>query len=136
MNDIIKFTFKSIKLPNKSPMIKINDQSYVLDETFTEIDHTLSLGQNLIKIEFLNKTNRDTKVINGKIVEDLAVVIEKIDYKGYNLITHWDLISSYVTETNEQIKNTHGFLAFKGTVTLAITSPVFLFLRDLTINNG
>ncbi len=136
MNDIIKFTFKSIKLPNKSPMIKINDQSYVLDETFTEIDHTLSLGQNLIKIEFLNKTNRDTKVINGKIVEDLAVVIEKIDYKGYNLITHWDLTSSYVTETNEQIKNTHGFLAFKGTVTLDITSPVFLFLRDLTINNG
>jgi hypothetical protein len=136
VNDIIKFTFKSIKLPNKSPMIKINDQSYVLDETFTEIDHTLSLGQNLIKIEFLNKTNRDTKVINGKIVEDLAVVIEKIDYKGYNLITHWDLTSSYVTETNEQIKNTHGFLAFKGTVTLDITSPVFLFLRDLTINNG
>ena len=136
MNETVNFKIKAIRLPNKYPEIKFNNEVYLLKDEYTNLAYDLTIGKNIIEIEFLNKSSRDTKLINGQIAEDLAVIIENIDYKGYNLITHWDRISSYIDSNGQEIKNTYGFLAFKGLVKIELNGPIFLFLRDLAIEHG
>jgi hypothetical protein len=108
----------------------------VLDADVIKIPYEVKLGANDITIQLLNKSNRDTKVVDGNIVADLAVIVDKIEYRGHNLHSYIETISKYVDDNNQLIQGTHGFMAFNGTLTIRIDGPVFVYLRDLVIQYG
>lgn len=136
MAETIKFTLKTLRLPNKNPEILFCNQHMILDKDEIEIPYEVNLGQNNVTIKLLNKTNRDTKVVDGKIIADLAVIVDKIEYRGHNLHSYIETISKYIDDNNQIIQGTHGFMAFNGTLTIRIDGPVFVYLRDLAIQNG
>ncbi len=136
MAETIKFILKTLRLPNKNPEILFCDQRMVLDQDVIEIPYEVKLGANDITIKLLNKSNRDTKVVDGNIVADLAVIVDKIEYRGHNLHSYIETIGKYVDDNNQLIQGTHGFIAFNGTLTIRIDGPIFVYLRDLAIQNG
>lgn len=136
MAETIKITLKTLRLPNKNPEILFCNTHMILDQDHIEIPVDVQLGLNEITIKLLNKTNRDTKVVDGKIVADLAVIVDKIEYRGHDLRYYINLIGEYIDDSGQLITDTNGFIAFNGTLTLRIIGPVFVYLRDLAIQNG
>lgn len=136
MADKVLFTIKALRLKNKNPEIEFCGKLITLVDDYTVIPVDVCVGLNLIEIKFLNKTNRDTKVIDGQIVEDLAVIIEKIEYKGFNFHTYIESIGNYIDNQGNNVNNTYGFMAFNGTLTIKLIGPLFVYSRDLAIQYG
>jgi hypothetical protein len=73
-----------------------------------------------IKISLVNKEPGDTKVSSdGTITEDLYLVIDKITVDQIDLTNKISKISSYVG-TDGQVRQTHGYISFNGSVTIKI----------------
>lgn len=136
MNDKILITLRALRLPDKDPEILFCGKNLTLSSELTVIPVGTNVGSNVIEISFLNKSNKDTKVVNGKIVDDLAVIVEKLDYRGYNFHPYLKHISKYIDQHGNEIKDTHGFMAFNGTLTINLVGPLFVYLRDLAIQHG
>jgi hypothetical protein len=134
--ETIKFTLKTLRLPNKNPEILFCGKHMILDQDEVELLYDAKLGSNKVTIKFLNKSNRDTKVVDGNIVADLAVIVDKIEYRAQNLHSYIESISEYIDDNNRLIQGAYGFMAFNGTLTIQIEGPVFVYLRDLAIKNG
>lgn len=83
---------------------------------YNYIIETVKLGN--LSVSLLNKEDGDTKLINGKIVEDLYIQIEDFSIDQINLTNKINPISSYINENN--VSRTYGFLGFNGTMTLKI----------------
>ena len=135
MAEKLNITLEPIFLPNKFPLVKIANQIVEL-KTSTTIDIDIYNGNNQFDIEFLNKISSDTKVVDGKIVDDLAVIIKKIDYNNFDFLPYIDIIGTYTTYNNKLITQTHGFMAFAGIFKFNIRGPLFILSRDLAIING
>ena len=136
MNDSLLITLRALRLPNKDPEILFCGKNLTLSSDITVSPVDINIGSNIIEISFLNKSNKDTKVVNGTIVDDLAVIVEKLDYRGYNFHSHLKHISKYVDQHGNEIKNTHGFMAFNGILTINLIGPLFVYIRDLVIQHG
>lgn len=136
MAETIKFILKTLRLPNKHPEILFCGKHMILDQDEVEILYDVKLGLNSVTIKFLNKFPHDTKVVDGKIVADLAVIVDKIEYRAHNLHSYIESIGEYIDDNNRLIQGAYGFMAFNGTLTIRIESPVFVYLRDLAIKNG
>lgn len=138
MAEQLVFTLDPICLPDKVPEIRVwvRDEAitYRLDRQF-HLDFNIFNGHNRFEIEFLNKGPKDTKVVDGKIVEDLAVVIKRIDYRGFDFLPYIDHIGTYhLDEQDNLISGTHGFMAFNGKYKFAFRGPLFILARDLPIH--
>lgn len=136
MNDTILITLRALRLPDKDPEILFCGKNLTLSTELTVIPVDIHVGSNVIEISFLNKSNKDTKVVNGSIVDDLAVIVEKLDYRGYNFHPYLKFISKYIDQHRNEIKDTHGFMAFNGTLTINLVGPLFVYIRDLAIQHG
>lgn len=136
MAETIKLTLKTLRLPDKNPEIMFCGTHMILDQDHVEIPVDIQLGSNEITIRLLNKSNRDTKVVDGKIVADLAVIVDRIEYRGHDLRSYIGVIGEYVDDSGKSIIGTNGFMAFNGILTMRIMGPVFVYLRDLAIQNG
>lgn len=136
MNDTLLITLKSLRLPNKCPEIQFCGKSLTLTDEITAIPVNVNIGLNLIEISFLNKSNKDTKVVDGIIVADLAVIVEKLEYRGHDFHPYLQHISNYIDQNGNEIRDTHGFMAFNGTMTIKLFGPLFVYLRDLAIQHG
>lgn len=139
MGEKIDITLDPIFLPNKYPIVKITSpnqtQIIELKET-TVVSIILTLLDRCFDIEFLNKARNDTKVENGKIVGDLAVVIKRIDYRNFDFLANIDELGTYITYDNQTVLDTNGFMAFAGTFKFKIQKPLFIISRDTAILNG
>jgi hypothetical protein len=139
MGEKIEITLEPICLPNKCPLIKIttSDQSQTIDlKERTVIPFILTLQNRCFDIEFLNKERNDTKVVNGQIIEDLAVIIKRIDHRGFDFWPEIDELGTYTTNDNQIITGTGGFMAFKGVFKFKIQKPLFILSRDMAILHG
>ena len=135
MAEKLNITLEPICLPNKFPLVSIANQTIELKEPIT-IDIDIYPGNNYFDIVFLNKLPSDTKVVDGKIVDDLAVVVKSLGYKGFNFLPYIDKLGTYTTNANKLITGTHGFMAFAGRFNFKICGPLFILTRDLAITNG
>lgn len=72
-----------------------------------------------IEIHFINKESNDTKVQDGKIVEDLLLVLDKISVDNIDLIGDLPLISVY-RDLNGTVHQTHNYITFKGCMSIKI----------------
>lgn len=139
MGEKIDITLEPICLSNKFPLVKITtsnqNQTIELKET-TIISIILTLQDRCFDIEFLNKERNDTKVVNGEIVEDLAVIIKRIDHRGFDFWPEIDKLGTYTTNDNRIITGTGGFMAFKGIFKFKIQKPLFILSRDMAILHG
>lgn len=139
MAEMIEITLDPICLPNKFPLVKITapDKSQIVEiKEQTIVPITLTLQDRCFAIEFLNKERNDTKVVDGKIVEDLAVIIKRIDHRGFDFWSNIDKFGTYITNDNRIITGTGGFMAFKGTFNFKIQKPLFILSRDMAILHG
>lgn len=75
-----------------------------------------------IKISLLNKSDDDTIVVGGDIVDDLYIKIEKLLVDKINLTAHINQISHY--HNDREFKNTTGYIGANGTLTIKIHSGI------------
>lgn len=71
-----------------------------------------------ITIELLNKEPSDTVVVDGKIVEDVLLIINQLKIDHLDLINNLSKISVY--KTNNEVFRTNGYITFNGTITIKI----------------
>lgn len=70
---------------------------------------------NDISITLTNKEPGDTKVIDGKITEDLMLIIESLKIDHIDLTSKLSKLSNYVS-TDGISHQTHGYVSFNGTM--------------------
>lgn len=127
-------------------VIKINDQEYVKntvsvnsDEIFyVEFDADLNAYENYcLNISLVNKTNKDTKVVDGAIVNDMllnvvSVEVDEIDL-GSLIWTASEYFPDHPREFNGEIvsslKNCVN-LGWNGTYKLPFTTPFYIWLLE------
>jgi len=136
MAEILQITLEPLITKNKCPLININVNNSVQEIHLKEklvLDITLTNRKNIITIDFLNKSPKDTVVEDGAIVEDLAVMLQSLIYKNFNFHPYLEYISEYRKDNKEIVKNTNGFMGFKGTLEIKLKTPLFITARELFI---
>ena len=76
-----------------------------------------------ITIELLNKAGDDTKIVDGKITEDLLIFISRLAIDQLDLLDKLSKISVY-KDTNNQVHRTHAYITFNGVMTIKIHKNV------------
>ena len=74
---------------------------------------------NDIEVHLLNKESNDTKLVDNEIVEDLLLIIEKIDIDGIDLTNKLSKIANYV-DTAGKRHYTHTYITFNGCMKIRI----------------
>lgn len=116
---------------NKEPKFLLFPKDYSIIKTTKEEDlvewkWSSEEQPKKITIQFVNKDARDTKVVNGKVVEDLSMIIEDIVVGGINLTTTKDKFGIYKTEEGKILK-TYGYMGFNGTYTFKFRyNPLYM----------
>lgn len=100
---------------------------------------TLVNGEHTLGVRFINKNSKFDTIIdaNGKIVDDLYLVVEKVEVDdidlGHNVLEK----STYTLDrpvgfNGAQISQLtkHNFLSWNGTWSLSFTSPFYLWLLE------
>jgi len=137
MRDKILLTLRPRCLHNKVPEVKISVNNFLREMLLTEkktFEIPLTCKYNKLAIEFLNKNPNDTKVLNDKIIDDLTVEILELKYRTFSFKPFLNNIGRYTTYDGDIIINTHGFMAFSGTFTVNLKSPLFIYAKHLTLN--
>jgi hypothetical protein len=125
-----KLSLSLIAISNstKSPAYKLSVNGVELVEPVSIVDLE-PLKKNIvyeffdndidtITLELLNKEPNDTKVVDGKIVEDLLIIIDKISIDNINLTDNLRKMSVY--KNDKESFNTNGYITFNGTITIKI----------------
>jgi len=71
-----------------------------------------------ITIELLNKEPGDTVVVDGKIVEDVLIIINQLKIDHIDLVNNLSKISLY--KNKNEVFKTNGYITFNGTITIKI----------------
>lgn len=127
----IRISIKKNWANNKSPEFLLFPKNYNIIKTTKEedlIEWKWSSGEQpkKITIQFVNKDPRDTKVVNGKVVEDLSILIEDIVVGGISLATIKDKFGIYKTEEGKILK-TYGYMGFNGMYTFKFRyNPLYM----------
>ena len=140
MADKVTLELATKRLPNKDPRIVLSvgaaKRDLVLSQDEIKIDIDLSIGYNEIKIDFVNKDPKDTILRDSEIVADLAVIVEHIRHRTIDFMDKINEISEYRTIDGTEIRGTHGFMAFNGTLKIRLYSPLFIYDRRLSLSYG
>jgi hypothetical protein len=124
-----------LSLPTKLPefTVAING-NLVSDRTIqndiVEIPWAFDFGNNLIEVTLFNKDPSDTKVVDGQVVEDLAIQIEKLIVDDIDLSHNLKVNAHYEGEPET---TTYGFMYKNGVVAFNFICPVFLYIRNLAL---
>jgi hypothetical protein len=113
-------------------------QSEIASEAIQTIDFTKTIddGDHTLKIRLENKTNQDTKVVDGEVVKDMLLNIEDIvidDISLGNLL--WD--ATYILDephlfqgkTITQLDSCVN-LGWNGTYVLKFSTPFYIWLLE------
>lgn len=72
-----------------------------------------------IEIELKDKGPNDTVVVDGKIIEDVLLIIDHLSIDDINMTDHVSKFSSY-KDTHGKICKTYNYITFNGTFTIKI----------------
>jgi hypothetical protein len=128
----LKLYTKLNKKPKFEILIDDIKQSYLEENNHAIINTSLSLGNHVLKINFLNKISEDTVVDkDGKIIEDLAIELleSSIDAIDFSHIIK-ERGNYYI---NNNIEKTYGFMYTNGLFEFEFQTPGFLFLRNINL---
>ena len=99
-------------------------------------ERTLDEGEHTLKIRLENKTNTDTNIRNGEVIDDMLLNIDDItidDISLGNLIWSAEYIldhpQEYKGQTITKLDNCVN-LGWNGTYTLKFTSPFYIWLLE------
>lgn len=79
-----------------------------------------------------NKDGNDTIIEDGKIVDDLYVVIKDLKINSISFLENIDLISEYTDWSGNPIK-TNGWLSFPKPYIITLQTPGYFFKRNLSL---
>ena len=121
INNTIRVYIKKQHSKNKVPtfLTTPEDCSIISTTEYEEIREWKWSGTEdtkIISINFNNKESADTKLINGQVSEDLAILIDRIEVSGIDISDYKDKFGIYKT-TNGKVLKTHGYMGFNGTYT-------------------
>jgi hypothetical protein len=127
---ILYLSLIEVSTPSKTPTYKlwVNGDEIVpvpvavqqVDQDRKRIDFEIPVDYlDTVQLELLNKGPTDTKVVDGKITEDLMVIIENLTVDCINLTNQISKISVY-KDLHGQVHKTYGYLAFNGTMIIKI----------------
>jgi hypothetical protein len=99
-------------------------------------EHTIDEGEHSLKIRLENKTDSDTKVVNGEVVNDMLLNIDDITFDDIslgNLLWSAEYYPDRPKQYNGQIvtklENCVN-LGWNGTWVLKFTSPFYIWLLE------
>ena len=95
------------------------------------------IGQNFLEITLTNKDpNKDTILENGKIVDDVYIVLENIRCQstGDTLKNKFNVIGKMCTNDHNELK-TNGYISFNGSYKIKFGYPFFVWenTKDLKL---
>jgi hypothetical protein len=121
-----------VSTPAKTPIYKvaINGTELTTPLLTTVIDGKQRVDYRVevenisnITIDLLNKEPGDTKVVDGKITEDLLIIIDRLAIDQFDLLPKLSKISIY-KDTNNVVHRTHAYITFNGRMTIKIHKNV------------
>ena len=139
LRDQLQITLEPIVKKEKVPLIDlcVNDSIQRIELSSLQIhDIVLPYRNNVISINFLNKHPKDTVVKDDRIVEDLAVMLQAVNFKNFQFHPYLKHISEYRKHTGELVEDTNGFMAFTGRLEIKIQTPLFITAKELSILKG
>lgn len=126
-------------LQNKKPNFVVAVNGIVQNNTeITNIDliifkMLLNFGPNTVSISLLNKDLNDTIIdANGKIIQDLAIQIDKFEVDDFNLSSYTKNSALYTTDDGG-VEKTYGFMHKNGQLTINIICPTFYSVRNAAV---
>jgi hypothetical protein len=90
------------------------------------------VGVHQIELTMFNKEATDTVVEDGKIVDDMYVIIEDLKINNISFMDKIDIISAYTDREGNQIL-THGWLSFPTPYVITLQTPGYFFNRNLAL---
>lgn len=105
---------------------KLQDSGTLTDPRTYNFDILLMDGPHCITVGFTNKNDRDTIVVDNKIVADKAIIVEKIVIEGYEL-DDFVYRAMYTPIGREQSHSS--YLSWDGEWQLDITTPIFTWIH-------
>jgi len=126
----LKYTSNRFKSPQL--LLTSNGISTVYTSSDTHVKFLLPLGVHRIDLLMFNKEVTDTVVEDGKIVDDMYVVIEDLKINNISFMDKIDTISAYTDCEGNQI-STHGWLSFPTPYVITLQTPGYFFNRNLAL---
>jgi hypothetical protein len=96
----------------------------------TTISFNVPTGIHNITIQLLNKTDGDTILQDGKIVDDLYVIIKDCIIDDISFTTSLNNISTYAGPDGTPLQ-TQGWISFSSPFNITLQTPGFLFKRNI-----
>ena len=128
----LKLHSTSTKKPKFKILIDDTEQVYLEEDNHAIVNTSLTLGNHILKIKFLNKLPEDTVVDeNGKIIEDLAIELLELSIDNID-VTHI-IKEQGIYYVNNNIEKTYGFMYTNGLFEFKFQTPGFLFLRNINL---
>jgi hypothetical protein len=133
----IKIYLSSITKADKAPRAEIVSKSLNINDTI-DVDKPFcyefiaSAGIHDLSLNFNNKEVNDTIIVNGKIVEDLAIIVDDIVINDISFKSEIDKFSLY-TDWDGNLINTYGWLSFPTAFKMKFQVPGMLFKRNIAL---
>ena len=105
----------------------LQDLGTIKEERTYNFDIALEDGAHSINVELLNKSDTDTVVVDDKIVNDMALVVEKITIEGYAFD---DFLYKGVYYPTGRWHSNSNYLSWNGVWTLDFTTPIFTWIHQ------
>jgi len=106
---------------------QLQDSGKLWEQRTYNFDADLEDGTHNIVVGFTNKTDADTQVVDDNIVNDKAVVVEKISIEGYEFE---DFLYRGVYYPTDRWHSNSNYLSWNGEWSLEITTPIFTWLHQ------
>ena len=106
---------------------QLQDSGKLWEQRTYNFDADLEDGKHNIVVGFTNKTDADTQVVDDNIVNDKAVVVEKISIEGYEFE---DFLYRGVYYPIGRWHSNSNYLSWNGEWSLEITTPIFTWLHQ------
>ncbi len=118
----------------KSPQLLLTRPGFSEIINETHVEFFLPTGVHTFELTLLNKLSNDTVLEDGKIIDDLYVVIEDLKINNISFANNLDQIASY-TDWNGNIVSTNGWLSYPYPRPYIITvqTPGYFFARNLSL---
>jgi hypothetical protein len=105
----------------------LQDQGVLQEQRTYNFDVALEDGVHSINVGLLNKVDTDTIVINNKIVNDMALIVDSIVIEGYEFK---DFLYRAVYSPVGREQSCSSYLSWNGEWKLEFTTPIFTWLHE------
>lgn len=106
---------------------RLQDSGQIKEQREYNFDIQLNDGKHSITVGLLNKIDTDTIVVDDKIVNDMALVVQKIVIEGYEFD---DFLYQAVYSPIQREQSHSNYLSWNGEWRLDFTTPIFTWLHQ------